>query len=332
MASGPYLFYPGCSLEGTARDYAESVRAVARALDLDLRWLDNWECCGASVAKSVDARTADLLPAANLARAGTSDPVAQPDLVTACPACYQNHRRVAEKTATDSEFPAWANATLNPRGLHLVGVPRVRHFLEVLVYDVSPDDLQARIQRPLREMRVVPYYGCLLVRPYRLGGVESREAPTALERLIEMCGAVPLPFAARTDCCGGAVLLSRESVAVRLTAKILAEALEFQPDCLVVACPLCHFMLDAKQRAVERVLGKRVGLPVLYFTQLLGLALNLNPRSLGLHRAVFPARSLLRNLGHGEAPLPVHPPSGAPGSERATCRGDQDPPRRSAPR
>lgn len=290
------LFYPGCSLEGTGRDYAESIRAVAAAIGLDLVALEGWECCGASVAKSVDARAADLWPLGNLARARVADPAGTRDFLTACPACYQNHLRVGQKASTDEAFRGWAAESLATQQLRLDGLPRVRHLLEVLVFDVPSNDLQAKIRRPLRGVRAVPYYGCLLVRPHRLGGVESREAPTALERLIDLSGAVPLPFVAKTDCCGGSVVLSRESVAISLTAKILAEAETLQPDCMVVACPLCHFMLDAKRRAVELVLGRRVEFPVLYFTQALGLALGLPARLLGLHRAMVPARRMLRHL------------------------------------
>jgi len=293
------LFYPGCSLEGTGRDYAESIRAVATAIGLDLVPLEGWECCGASVARSVDARAADLWPLGNLARARVADPTGTRDFLTACPACHQNHLRVGLKASTDAAFRGWAAESLATQQLRLDNLPRVRHLLEVLVFDVPPSHLQVKIRHPLRGVRVVPYYGCLLVRPHRLGGVESREAPTALERFIDLCGAVPLPFVSKADCCGGSVVLSRESVAISLTAKILAEAETLQPDCMVVACPLCHFMLDAKRRAVEQVLGRRIEFPVLYFTQLLGLALGLLPRSLGLHRAIVPARRLLVALGHG---------------------------------
>ena len=278
-----YLYYPGCSLKGTARDYEESLLAIAPALGITLEELREWTCCGSSAAKSKDREWAQSLTAGTLAQAGQEDL----DVLLPCSACYANHLQLVKKVQEDEP--------LRER-LSLGRIPKVKHLLEVLAWDLGPEEIGGRIARPLKGMRVLPYYGCLVARPYPLGGRESRENPGAMEGIIRAVAAEPLPFPAKVDCCGGALLFSNEKVALKLTGKLLLEAKKLSPDCVAVACPLCHFMLDAKQRAVERELGTRINIPVLYITQLIGLALGISPERLGLHRLITSPAPLLNKL------------------------------------
>ncbi len=279
-----YLYYPGCSMKGTAVDYEESFLAVSSGLGVEIEEMEGWQCCGASVAKSVSKDLSETLLLRTLAHAAQ----ARLDLLMPCPSCYLNHLQLARELQK--------NDALRAR-LSVDHIPTVKHCLEVLAFDVGSDEIGRRIVKPLKGIRALPYYGCLTVRPFPLGGRESIENPKAMERLMEACGAEPLSFPYKTDCCGGALLLSREGIAVKLAAAVLKEAKNLSPDCIVVLCPLCHFMLDAKQTAAEKELGEKIGIPVLYITQLMGIAMGIDYKKLGMHRSITSAKTLLKKIG-----------------------------------
>lgn len=283
-----YLYYPGCALKGTAIDYDESFQAVAARLAIDVKEMKEWGCCGATAAKSVDKALADSLPL----RALTSADREQRDLLTLCPSCHINHRQASlrlQEASPASEHPS------------LQGAPKVKQLLEVLAVDLGSAQIRTKIVRSLAGLRIVPYYGCLVTRPFPFGEKPSMENPGVMESLIAATGALPLSFAYRMDCCGGGISLSKETVALKLSATILREAKKLSPDGLVVACPLCQFMLDAKQRVIERESGEKIGLPVLYITQLLGVALGIDEKALGLHRLITTPKPLLQKI---TPPLP----------------------------
>lgn len=276
-----YLYYPGCALKRTAIDYDESFQSVAPLLGIEIKELKQWNCCGATVAKSVSKELAESLPL----RALKSADQEQMDLLTLCPSCHLNHRQMAKRLEEEVAFMDRAS---------LKGVPKVKQLLDVLAVDVGTGQIKERIVRSLEGIRVVPYYGCLVARPFPLGEKDSMENPRSMESLIEATGAQPVFSPYKSDCCGGGIFLSKEKVALKLSATILKEAKKFSPDCLVVACPLCHFMLDAKQRVIERELGEKIGLPVLYITQLLGIALGIDHKKLGMHRLITSPKNFLR--------------------------------------
>lgn len=279
-----YLYYPGCSLKGTARDYEESLLALAPALGIELQELEDWKCCGSSAAKAKDTAWADSLAASTLALSGD----AAADLLMPCSACYANHLEFVRRIQGEESLR---------EKLSLHRVPKVKHLLEVLAFDIGAEEIQRRVVRSLKGLRVLPYYGCLVVRPFPLGERDSCENPMALEGLIHATGAHPLHFPQKVDCCGGSLLFSNEKVALRLCGGILREASRLSPDCVVVVCPLCQFMLDGKQAAVEQELGEKFRLPILYLTQLIGLALALDPKKLGIHRLIVSSRTMLSKLG-----------------------------------
>lgn len=278
-----YLYYPGCSLKGTAIDYEESFLAVASLLSIEIKEIEDWECCGASVAKSVSKELSETLPAKTLIKADKEEM----DLLMPCASCYQVHLQIVHKTQDDTAFM---------QGLSLSQIPKVKHLLEVLAFDIGAEEIKRRISRPLKGIRALPYYGCLIVRPFPLAGRESLENPKVMECIIEASGAQSIFFPYKVDCCGGTLILSREKVALKLCAMILKEAKRLSPDCIVVACPLCHFMLDAKQRAVEKELGEKIRLPILYITQLLGIALGIDYKRLALHRLITSPKIFLQKI------------------------------------
>ncbi len=276
-----YLYYPGCSLKGTAVDYEESFLSVASHLGIEIKEVEDWQCCGASVAKSMNKELSEAFPTRTLVKADKEEM----DLLMPCSSCYQVHLQMVHKVQDD--------AALMER-LSLSRIPKVKHLLEVLAFDIGAEEIKQGIIRPFNGIKVLPYYGCLIARPFPLAGRESRENPKAMEAIIEATGAQPVPFPYKVDCCGGTLLLSREKVALKLSENILKEAKRLSPDCIAVVCPLCHFMLDAKQHAVERELGEKINMPVLYITQLLGMALGLDYKELGLQRLVTSPKNLLQ--------------------------------------
>jgi len=278
-----YLYYPGCALKRTAIDYDESFQSVAHELAIEFTEPKEWGCCGATAVRSINAALAERLPLPALMNAAQE----RMDLLTLCPSCHINHRQAAlrlEAEATRAERP------------ELQPVPKVKQLLEVLTVDVGMTAISDRIVRSLEGLRILPYYGCLVARPFPFGEKPSMENPRSMEGLIEATGAEPVFFPYKVDCCGGGIFLSKPKVALKLCATILKEAKKYAPDCLVVACPLCHFMLDAKQRAIERESGGKIALPVLYITQLLGIAMGIDLRKLGLHRLITSHRGFMKKI------------------------------------
>lgn len=264
-------YYPGCVSRSTGREMDVSTRAVCRALGVALEELEDWNCCGAThVANEL---VAVGLAARNLAQ--TELPV-----MTSCSICYSNLRAAAQRME-EPEVRAKVNAVLTKK---YTGA-RIRHALDVILEVLGKNE--ELIAVPLKELRVAPYYGCLLTRPK--GGIDAPEFPTILERLIKTLKAEPVDFRLKTFCCGGPIFMPREEAAEEIAFKILLEAKKAGAEVIVTLCPLCHLMLDLKQRSLEERRGEKIGIPVLYVTQLVGLALGLGPDELGLEmNAVSP--------------------------------------------
>ncbi|HEY3267791.1 MAG TPA: CoB--CoM heterodisulfide reductase iron-sulfur subunit B family protein [Armatimonadota bacterium] len=267
-------YYPGCSLHGTAREYDESVRAATAALDIELRDVDDWTCCGATSAHSVSRLLSIALPARNLALAESAG---HAEVMAPCAACYNRLARaryaVAEDAAVTKQMPS------------LLGIPfrnsvRVRNVLDVLRETIPT--IQSRVKRPLAGLKVACYYGCLLLRPAEVDGGDDMEAPDSMERVARAAGAEPVEWNMRTECCGGSLSVPRVGSVVRLSRAIVSDARASGADAIVVACPMCHSNLDFRQQALNRR-GEQP-LPVLYITELVGLALGLSEKSLGLER------------------------------------------------
>lgn len=281
-----YAYYPGCSLHcGCAQEYDASWRAVCGALGIELVEMENWNCCGTVHTASVDRLMSCILAARNLAIGEEMDL----EIVAPCSGCYKILRTTDEALKEDADLRAKVNACL-PHPFQ--GSTAVRHPLYVILQDIGLDTL-ANVPRPLHGLRVAPYYGCWLVRPPALHPVDSPENPQGLDRLLQTLGAEVIAYPGKTRCCGGAVLVSHTDVALDLTGRLLEQARRAGADCLAVACPMCQMALDGYQSRIERRLGKRFGLPILYFTQLMGLAMGIEERHLGLGRLfVSPTKAL----------------------------------------
>jgi heterodisulfide reductase subunit B len=282
-----YAYYPGCSLEATARPYEESVLAVAKLLGMDLVEIEDWNCCGATAYMNVNEVLSFCLSARNLAQARrTGDQV-----VTACSACFTNLRKTEVYLAESPDIKEKVNQALGEAGMHYEGGTVIKHFLQVVVEDVGLDRIKALIKHPLQGLRVAPYYGCQIARPY--GIEDDTDNPTMLDRLIETLGATTTYYPMKTMCCGGALMGTNEPVALRLCRNLLLCAQQDRADCVAVTCPLCQINLDAYQAKINREFKTDFHLPIVYFTQLMGLAFALESDLLGLQRCIVPATKVV---------------------------------------
>ena len=271
-----YAFFPGCSLSATALAYRMSSVEVARLLDLDMPELDDWNCCGTSVFPTLDEPSSLSLSGRNLALAEKSG---SEHLVTPCPGCLLALRKARHTMATDPERRREVEDTLSEAGLTYSGEVGVRHLLDVLLEDVGLDAIKAGVTQPLNGLKVVCYYGCLLTRPPDISGAPNPENPVGMERLVAALGAEPLDWSYKTECCGAFFTLPKPELGTMLTNRILVNARAVGAEAVVAACPLCQGNLDANQENDEEE-----PLPIVYFTELMGLAFGLAPGALGLSK------------------------------------------------
>ncbi len=283
-----YTYYPGCSLKGTGKHGAESLTAVFEALGHGLEELDDWNCCGATTYMGIDQTQALALAARNLSLAEREE---LRDLVAPCNACYFVLRRVDDYRARYPDLMNGVLRALREMDLDYQGKVAVRHPLDVLIEDIGVEEIKGRVRRELDGVRVACYYGCLYSRPY--GTPEEWRFPTRMEELFTPLGVEAIDYPLRTRCCGGSLTGTVEDVGRRLVYRLLHEAKRLEADMIVTLCALCQFNLEAYQNAAGRRFGEDVRMPVLYFTQLLGMLMGIPEKKLGLHRLFVPPPAAL---------------------------------------
>ncbi len=283
-----YVFYPGCSLESTAKSYHVSTKAVARALGLELPELPDWICCGSTAAHQSNSLLSLALPAKNLLAASGKT------VAVCCAACYSRLKVANDRIANDA---GTRSRVADALGSDYDGSTPVKHLLEILRDEIGLDEIAKRVSKPLAGLRVAAYYGCLLLRPPEVMRFDDPENPTLLDNVLAAAGAEPLQWPHKTECCGASYSITKVEIVQRLSYDILAMARDSGADCIAAACPLCQLNLDMRQREIEVRFGDRLGLPVLYFTQLLGLALGLKPNELGLSSLIVDPMPLLAKRG-----------------------------------
>jgi heterodisulfide reductase subunit B len=270
-----YAYFPGCSLESTARSFDLSTRAVCRELGIGLEEIPEWTCCGSTPAHASSDSLSVALPTLNLQKAQAAGlPV-----MVACASCYARLRIANHRISSDPEDRRRAERIT---GRTYDGGVEVRHVLDVLVNHLGLDAIRAKVRRPLAGLRVACYYGCLLTRPPEIVAFDDAEHPSSIDALAAAAGAEPVEWPFKTECCGAGLSMTNSGVVARLAHKLLSMARASGADCLAVACPLCHVNLDLRQADAAKAHGAFQPTPVLYVTQLLGLALGLPPENLGL--------------------------------------------------
>jgi heterodisulfide reductase subunit B len=283
-----YAFFPGCSMESTAVDFAMSTRAVAEAVGIELVEIPDWTCCGSTPAHASDALLAASLPARNLAIAAEMG-LGQ-DVIVCCAACYSRLASANKAITEDAGLRAKVADTI---GRDFAGGLRVRHFANVLLEDVGLDEIRELVVKDLGGLKAACYYGCLLTRPRELSIVDDPEDPQLMEGILSVVGAEPIEWPYKTECCGASFSISKTDTVKRLCGDILKMAKESGAECIVAACPLCQTNLDLRQSDIEQAIGETVGLPVFYFTQLLGRALGLSDSALGLGKLMTDPSAVL---------------------------------------
>ena len=283
-----YAYYPGCSLESLATSYNLSTLEVAQKLDVDLKEIKDWNCCGATAYFPVDELLAHTLVARNLALAekdGLSD------FVAPCSACYKNAYFTNAYLKKDPDLAEHINYALEADNLHINGTMTVRHLIEVFIEDVGLEEIGKKITHPLKGLRVAPYYGCQLLRPRKEN--ENVENPQFFESLLSALGAEPLDYPSKTRCCGGSLIVTNRKAALDMVHILLQDAVNRKADVIATTCPMCNVNLEVYQGQVNREFGTQFAIPVMYFTQLMGVALGIKPGKLGIGKEVVAGEPVL---------------------------------------
>lgn len=271
-----YLYYPGCSLESTAREYDAATRATMAALDVELTEIEGWTCCGASAAQDYDDRLALALPAINLAIAETMPQ--SDDILVPCSACYLNLKKAQQSAVTDAAVRETVNEILAVESLQYTGRARPRHLLDILFIDIGPETIANRVTRSLSGLRIAPYYGCQCLRPYRI--FDEPEAPQSMDKLVRATGAEVHDWSMGNRCCGASHMTTHTEVGQQMVYRILKAAKG--ADAIATVCPMCQINLEGYQRRISARHDESVRVSVIYLPQLLGAAMGVAPKKLGI--------------------------------------------------
>ena len=254
-----YGYYPGCSLEVTAKEYNLSIEAAAKLLDVELVELDDWNCCGASSGHCTNYELSLALPARNLAIA---EKAKLNNLAVACAACFLRFKQTNHDLKANEETRKKVEKII---GMPYSGNVEVRHLVDIFANEVGLEEIKKRVKKPLKGLKLAAYYGCYLVRPPEITKFDDPENPQILDNLLAAIGAEPVEYTHKVECCGGSLLLSRVDIVVKLVTDICNAATEAGAVGIVTACPLCMANLDTRQ--------DKTNVPIIHFSELLGLAL-----------------------------------------------------------
>ena len=272
-----YHYYPGCSLEGSAREYDLATRTVLGRLGIELLEISDWTCCGASAAEATGHWIALALPARNLALCETAS--GSEEILVPCSACYLNLKKVTEQIRADGSLMTRLNEILAVDGLELNGYRRPRHLLDVLAVDIGNAAIEPLVQKKLSGLTVAPYYGCQCLRPYVV--FDDPEKPVSMEALIRSTGAEVHPWEMGGKCCGASHMNTKPEVGMELAAAILRSAGD--ADVITTVCPMCQMNLDAYQSRISSHTGESLHQTIVYLPQLIGLAMGFSEQELGLN-------------------------------------------------
>ncbi len=278
-------YYPGCSLEGTAKDYAESIVGICASLNIQLEEIPDWNCCGATAAHSIDHRAGIELAGRTLNLAAR---LPHADMLVPCPMCF-NRLKTAAWTCNQNSADRY--------DMHLdASLPKIWDLANFLASDPMLKEMAKNISRPLEGLKVVCYYGCMANRPPEITEATDFENPQALDRIIQTLGAAAIPWAYKTDCCGASQVLSRPDIVSHLVGKLYDMAQRVGAQAIVVSCQMCQANLDMHQEKIATDWGKRFAFPVYYFTELIGLAQDVAGVERWLRRHITDPFALLKQL------------------------------------
>jgi succinate dehydrogenase / fumarate reductase cytochrome b subunit len=299
-----YALYPGCAAKGATPELYQSTMAILPRLDLKVVELVTASCCGAGVLAEENPDAALALNARTFAQAEQLGL----DIMTICGTCQGVMSAANRRLKTEPGLLDRINGIVGQEGITYRGTVQVKHLLWILVKDVGLQRLRQEVCIPLQQLHIAPFYGCYILRPSWHLGFDDPENPTSLERVIRAVSAEPVVYAGRTKCCGFPIILEKEAIAVTMAGQNMKEARESGADAMVTPCPLCHMSLDIYQERAGQAVGTTLNLPILHLPQLLGLAMGLPAKDLGLARHLISVEPLVRKI---ERPPAAALPEGA---------------------
>jgi len=276
-------YYPGCTLSTVAKDFDTSAKDSAIKMGFEITDLKQWNCCGATYPLTPDNLMALSAPAKVLANAEKEGKT----LTTLCSVCYNVLKRTNTVLKKDSEKLATINEFMEEQ---YSGDVDVAHYLEILRDKIGFDKVAEAVTRPLKGIRTAAYYGCMLLRPFEDMGIDNSESPTIMEDLLKALGAEPVFFPDRVECCGAHLAMDKPDIVTRLSGNVIASAMREGAEVIVTTCPLCQYNLENTQSESDGT-----ALPIVYFTQLLGLALGQDEEALGFDKNKFSPLPILRD-------------------------------------
>ncbi|HOM05112.1 MAG TPA: CoB--CoM heterodisulfide reductase iron-sulfur subunit B family protein [Candidatus Kapabacteria bacterium] len=281
-------YFPGCSLNGTAKEYDLSLKAIARFADVELVELNDWNCCGATAAHSLNSTLAVALPARNLAIA---ERMGFDEILVPCAACYSRLAQALYEIKSDEKYRTKIPQLIEMEIKGTANPITVLDFINKYVLDKIKDKLTNKLNA-----KFACYYGCLLTRPEHLSTIERREDPLVMEQIVKLAGGIAIDWAFKVECCGAGLSVVRTDIVGKLCAKIVDDASSRGADAIVVACPMCHSNLDMRRSEINKNLSTDNKIPAIYITQLLGLALGIEPNKLGFDKHFVPADNFIQKL------------------------------------
>ncbi len=294
-----YALYPGCAAKGATPELFQSTMAIIGRLGIEVVELAAASCCGAGVVGEADPDTALALNARTFAQAERLGL----DVMTICGTCQGVMGAANKRLKAEPELLARINDVLARDGITYRGTVQVKHLLWIVVREVGLQTLRDQVRIPLRDFRIAPFYGCYILRPSWDLGFDDPENPTSLEKVIRAVGGEAVAYAGRTKCCGFPVILEKEAIAVAMAGTNMKEAKEEGAEVMVTPCPLCHMSLDIYQDRAGRAVQSKLNLPILHLPQLLGLAMGLPAKELGLARHLIPVDAIIRRVEQRQAEL-----------------------------
>jgi heterodisulfide reductase subunit B2 len=282
-----YTYFPGCSSEATAVGLEVSTQTIAKALGMELKELEDWNCCGSTPCGSLDELAAIAVAARNLALAEKTGL----DLVTPCSSCYVTLNKAKHHMLEKPQLMNKVNEALSIVNLEFKGTVKIRLLLQTLLEDITKEDITSKVKKPLTGLKVAPYTGCQEARPRF--GFDDPENPMALDTMVEALGAEAVPYPSKCKCCGGSAVIAEEGLSLELMYRLFEDAAINGAQCIVTTCPLCQMNLDVYQGKVNSKFNKNYNFPIFFITQLIGIALGLKSNKLGLKTNVTSTKKVL---------------------------------------
>jgi heterodisulfide reductase subunit B len=281
-------YYPGCSLHSTGIEYDISTRKVCGAMGIELLEIKDWICCGASPAHQCDELMSVALPAKNLSLAAQTDNLKE--VCAPCASCY-SRLKFAQQSLRDENLKKDVEEIIGSKYPETI---EVLHILDVIVKKAGIDAVEEKVIKRLNGVKVACYYGCLITRPPKITARQNFENPTDMESVMEALGAEAIDWNMKTFCCGASFALTQTVVVLELTRKILADADSAGAQVISVGCPLCHANLDGRQQQINEKFNTNFKIPIFYFTELIGLALGIKAKDLGIFKHLTEVKDFLK--------------------------------------